>query len=327
MEILYRSFDDMSRTIRENIHKIPHEIDVVIGVPRSGMIPAYLIGLYLNKPVMSVEAFLDAHSKGEGYIGEAGQRQAYVQQQETHSALVVDDSYRRGAAHRKVCEQLASVTDMKFIHMVIYTSPEGVEHLDFWCEVLPSRRLFEWNIFHHKALENAALDIDGVLCQDPPLDDDGEQYLAYIRHAIPRFIPSTPVSMLVTCRLEKYRPATEAWLAEQGIRYEKLVMLNLPDKATRQKWGRHGYYKGEVYAQSDCTLFIESSLREALQIAEVTRKPVFCTQTMSMIGQTRSTKTTLAYADATRRTIRRRLHKWVRPLFSFRNRRSSSIPH
>lgn len=318
MEIVYRSFEDLSRTIRENIHKIPHDIDAVVGVPRSGMIPAYLVGLYLNKPVLSVGAFLDSRAKGEGYAAEAGQRQAYIRPGGSNRVLVVDDSYRRGEAHRKVVEQLAPVKDVQFLHAAVYTTAEGVEHLDFWCEVLPSRRLFEWNIFHHKTLENAALDIDGVLCQDPPVDDDGEQYLAYIRHAIPRFIPSTPVKMLVTCRLEKYRAATEAWLAEQGVRYEKLVMLDLPDKATRLKWGRHGFYKGEVYEQSDCTLFIESSLREASQITEVTRKPVFCTQTMSMLQQGVSAKTELALLDARRRVFRKRFRERLRRLFGGR---------
>ena len=68
MEIIYRSFEDLARTIRSNIHKIPHDIDAVIGVPRSGMIPAYLIGLYLNKPVLSVAGFLEAQRNGGGKI-------------------------------------------------------------------------------------------------------------------------------------------------------------------------------------------------------------------------------------------------------------------
>lgn len=314
-EIVYRSFDDLSRTIRENIHKLPHDIDAVVGVPRSGMIPAYLIGLYLNKPVLSIASFLEAQARGADYASEAGARSKYIRTDRSNKVLVVDDSYRRGEAHRKVIQQLAAVEDVEFLHAAIYTTAEGVDNLDFWCEVLPSRRLFEWNVFHHKTLENAALDIDGVLCQDPPVDDDGPQYLAYIRNAIPRFIPSTPVKMLVTCRLEKYRAATEAWLAEQGIRYEKLVMLNLPDKATRMKWGRHGFYKGEVYEKSDCNLFIESSLREALQIVEATRKPVFCTETMSMLQQGKSMKTELAHLDAKRRIAKKRFWNWVHKLF------------
>lgn len=317
-EIVYRSFDDLSRTIRENIHKFPHDVDAIVGVPRSGMIPAYLIGLYLNKPVLSISSFLEAQANGTEYDADAGARSQYIRKERSHKILVVDDSYRRGEAHRKVVQQLAPIKEIQFLHAAIYTTAEGVEALDVWCEVLPSRRLFEWNIFHHKTLENAALDIDGVLCQDPPLDDDGPQYLAYIRHAIPRFIPSVPVKMLVTCRLEKYRAATEAWLAEQGVRYGELVMLDLPDKATRMKWGKHGFYKGEVYEKSDCSLFIESSLREALQIVQSTRKPVFCTETMSVLQQGSSMKTELAQLDAKRRMARKRCRNWLQKLFGGR---------
>lgn len=258
-------------------------------------------------------------ARGGGSLDhEAGQRSKYIPPARSGRVLVLDDSYRRGEAYRKVRGQLDGIEGVEFLYGAVYTTAEGVECLDFWGEVLPSRRLFEWNIFHHKSLENAALDIDGVLCQDPPLDDDGEQYLAYIRHAIPRFIPSTPVKMLVTCRLEKYRAATEAWLAEQGVRYGELVMLDLPDKAARLKWGRHGFYKGEVYEKSDCTLFIESSLREALQITQQTKKPVFCTETMSMIQQGRSMKNELARLDAKRRMAKKRFRNWLRRLFGGR---------
>ena len=322
MEIIYRSFEDLARTIRSNIHKIPHDIDAVIGVPRSGMIPAYPIGLYLNKPVLSVAGFLEAQRNGGGKLlaSEAGQRSKYIQHTHSGRVLVIDDSYRRGKAYHKVRGQLAEVEGVEFIYGAIYTTAEGVENLDFWGEVLSSRRLFEWNIFHHKSLENAAFDIDGVLCQDPPVDDDGKQYRAYIRHAIPRFVPSTPVKMLVTCRLEKYRAETEAWLAEQGIRYEKLVMLDFPDKATRVKWGRHGFYKGEVYEKSDCTLFIESSLREALQITQETKKPVFCTETMSLLQQGSSMKNELVQLDAKRRMAKKRFRNWLRRLFGGKKR-------
>lgn len=203
--IEYRSFEDMSRVIRKNIGKFPHDVDAVLGVPRSGMIPAYLVGLYLNKPVSDIQRFAEGKTTFA-----AGARGANIRRSHSRKILVVDDSYRRGHAYLKVREQLKHIQDVEFIYAAIFTTSEGIDVLDVWCEVMTSHRMFEWNIFHHPLISKAALDIDGVLCENPPVDDDGEQYLAYIRHATSKFIPSIPVKMLVSCRLEKYRAATEA---------------------------------------------------------------------------------------------------------------------
>jgi len=37
----------------------------------------------------------------------------------------------------------------------------------------------------------------------------------------------------VTCRLEKYREETEAWLDEHGVTYDNLVMMDHPDMEAR----------------------------------------------------------------------------------------------
>ena len=94
----------------------------------------------------------------------------------------------------------------------------------------------------------------------------------YITHAIPYFIPTVEIDTLVTCRLEKYRPQTEKWLAANNIRYGHLIMLNLSSKEERIKWGKHGEYKGKIYKESKNKLFIESSLSEAMKISKISGK-------------------------------------------------------
>ncbi len=53
----YRTIADLSNLIRTNLYKIPHDIDVVVGVPRSGMLPATMIALYLNKRLSDINTF------------------------------------------------------------------------------------------------------------------------------------------------------------------------------------------------------------------------------------------------------------------------------
>jgi uncharacterized HAD superfamily protein len=134
---------------------------------------------------------------------------------------------------------------------------------------------------HHKFLAQCCVDIDGVLCLDPTEaeNDDGPAYEKFLSEALPLFGPTRKIGWLVTSRLEKYRALTEAWLAKHGIQYDKLIMLDLPSKAERQRLGVHGSFKADFYRKSDAILFIESEHQQALKIAELSGKPVLCVET------------------------------------------------
>ncbi len=106
------------------------------------------------------------------------------------------------------------------------------------------------------------------------LKDEPDRYRsAYLR--------VMPLILLValTSRLEKYRTLTEAWLAKHEIKYDRLIMLDLPSKAERQRLGAHGSFKAEFYRKSDAILFIESEHEQALKIARLSGKPVLCVET------------------------------------------------
>ena len=54
----YISYADLSEDIRRNLYKLhDKDIDLVVGIPRSGMIPAYMIALYLNINCIDFAAF------------------------------------------------------------------------------------------------------------------------------------------------------------------------------------------------------------------------------------------------------------------------------
>ena len=67
----YRSIKDLNNTILKNLHTIPRDFDLVVGVPRSGMLPANLIALYLNLP------YTDIHSFINGYVYKSGARRQF----------------------------------------------------------------------------------------------------------------------------------------------------------------------------------------------------------------------------------------------------------
>lgn len=281
----YRSFSDLNQAILKGLPRVPRDIDLIVGIPRSGMMPANLLALYLNKP------YTDIHSFVNGHIYNAGERAQFFETKGHRKILVVDDSVASGSAIKKSKQLLEKATgDYTFIFCAVYVIPGKEEAVDIGFETVPLPRYFQWNLFNHTDLEKACFDIDGVLCVDPSAEqnDDGPLYRDFIVNAPPLFIPGSRIGTIVTSRLEKYRDETVTWLTQQGIKYTKLVMMDLPDKEARMRANNHASFKAEEYRSEPYKLFIESSLRQAHEINRLTGKPVFCTETFEMIFETES---------------------------------------
>lgn len=278
MYIQYRSISDLNSQIVKNMHKFPHDVDLVVGIPRSGMLPANLLALYLNKPFTDIDSFVNDK------IYSSGERGRITEKDKVTKVLVVDDSIAGGSAISQARAKLqVNESRYEIVYAAIFASTLGKKMVDIWCEVIDGYRIFQWNFFHHPVImPMTCMDIDGVLCKNPPIDDDGEKYIEYITNATPYFIPTVEIDTLVSCRLEKYRFQTETWLKKYGIKYRNLVLLDLPSKEERIKWGKHGVFKGEIYKKSDNILFVESSLSEAMEICRISGKQVFCTETFEM---------------------------------------------
>ena len=271
----YRSVDDLNRCLLENLHRVPRDVDVVAGIPRSGLLPANLLALYLNRPLTDLAGLL------EGRLIESGDYRAPASQLEdprdARRILLVDDSVSTGRQLEHAMESLRDVgLASRITTLAVYVTSSTQRRVDVACGVCEQSRFFEWNLMQHDRMPEFAVDLDGVLCCDPTdaENDDGEAYAAFLRRAEPRFIPTRPIGSIVTCRLEKYRDATEAWLRELGVAYGELVMMDLPDKQTREASGSHAAFKAEAYSRSDACLFIESSWQQAQAIARISGKPV-----------------------------------------------------
>lgn len=265
----FRSVDDMNQLIKSKLHLIP-DVDCIVGVPRSGMLPASLIALYLSKPLISVEQIGSQSNRFTSRVP--------LNDMNIHKALVVDDSCFSGNAMNKVKDFLKSYKNIQFIYSAIYVTLASANKVDFYFDTVEQWRVWEWNIMDHLILESSCVDLDGVLCVDPTLEenDDGKNYLKFLATAKPKFIPTHRIKAIVTCRLEKYRSATESWLQQHGVKYDKLYMMNLPDAKTRQQLGQYAHYKARIYDEIEASLFIESNPVEARGIAMMTGKPVYC---------------------------------------------------
>jgi uncharacterized HAD superfamily protein len=286
--IEFRSLGDLSTTVLSGMWKLPRDIDLVVGVPRSGMLPATLIATALGAPLVDLQGFI------AGRVFQSGRREPAISKN-IRKVLVVDDSVATGAANQLIREQLASIATSdspELILAAVYVEEATKDLVDFYFEEISGPRIFEWNLTNHYLLPSCCVDIDGVLCCDPTSEqnDDGDCYRDFMFNAVPNLRFRKRIGWLVTNRLERFRPETEHWLAKQGIEYGELIMLDLPSKAERQRNGPHGRYKAEVYRRLPASLFIESEYDQARFIVHATGKPVLCTSPMQLLYPNNSEK-------------------------------------
>ena len=276
----YRNIKDLNNVILQNLSIIPRDFDLIVGVPRSGMLPANLLSLYLNKPYTDIDSFLNGH------IYKAGARSQFFEGSDFKKVLVIDDSIASGSAMTE-CKDTLKHLDSKFDikYCAVYVIPGKEKMVDYFFETVQLPRYFQWNILNHTTLEKACFDIDGVLCADPlpEQNDDGEKYIDFILNARPLFIPGSKIGTIVTSRLEKYRKETEIWLKANHIKYNDLIMLDLPDMEARQKANNHGEHKAKAYMAKPYVLFVESEEAQAIAINRISKKPVLCTANFEMI--------------------------------------------
>ena len=163
----YRSYRDLSLSISRNLHKIPRGIDLVVGIPRSGMLPATMIGQMLNKPVIALDSYLD----GKMYEMGLYRRPANLitRFSELKHVLVMDDSINSGNSMNRVKQKInnSTVHSIKTTYGAVYYVRESLGQLDVGLEECPWPRIFQWNILNSWVLAHACLDIDGVVCVDP----------------------------------------------------------------------------------------------------------------------------------------------------------------
>lgn len=281
----YRNIADLNKIILKRLSIIPRDFDLIVGVPRSGMLPANLLSLYLNRP------YTDIHSFMNGHIYKAGARGQFFDIKQFKKILVVDDSVASGTALQECKENLKQLeTEFDIKYCAVYVIPGKEKSVDYYFETVPLPRYFQWNILNHTTLEKACFDIDGVLCADPlpEQNDDGEKYIDFILNAPPLFIPGSKIGTIVTSRLEKYRAQTETWLKANNVKYNDLVMLDLPDMEARQKANNHGTHKAKAYMAKPYVLFVESEYGQAMEINRISKKPVLCTENFEMIFKSES---------------------------------------
>lgn len=292
----YISTAQLLRDTYELVKHVPADCAGIVGVPRSGMIPASLLATASHLPLLEFSSQYGLRQLGTGgrmhgaRIGDFGKGKLFV----------VDDSVHSGGAMSLVRDFLGN----KAIYSTVYCRMEASQEVDIFIREAPSPHIFEWNLFNsgnvsgqsgedvHWFTGGIAFDFDGIICPDPPVPDadDGpglEAYIHYLKNAPPTHMTPRydPVPLIVTLRLEKWREITMDWLRRNRVTCWKLVMC--PYENASERNGENGVvpehiiikHKAMPYKESKCILMVESDPRQAELIHFASGKPVLCPAT------------------------------------------------
>lgn len=282
------SLDQFYKDVVTWERQLPY-FDAVCGVPRSGLFPASIIALRRNIRLVDLNSLLQDPNNA---IQSAPIRQSNpiikYNKRVGNRLLVVDDSAsNQTTTISAIREALKSCTSLDISYAAVYRA-SSASTVDHYFKEVPLPRMFGWNWFRHWELQFALLDIDGVLCEDWALkqeQDDDPVYLNHLMNVKPLYIPDVPVLGLVTSRLSRYRELTETWLKKHQVMYRKLHMHPATTPEQRRRMNDHAQRKADVYIRTtEANLFVESDMRQAQRIFELTKKPVLCIDTMTCLS-------------------------------------------
>ena len=259
----------------EWVKSFPHSYDLVVGIPRSGLFIASLVAIKLGQPLTTPDLLQQGrfwHSKkikNRPDVGNIGR------------LLLVDDSIDTGRTMDDAIETIRVVNpDVKISRACLIARDESRSLVDLYHEIVAPPRIFEWNLLHRKLgshMEHGrlAVDLDGVLCDDTPevADEDEATYLERLQSARRYLVPAFEIDCVISDRAEKYRPQTEAWLADNDVRYQELIM--------RDQLARH---------KIDCLLRLKPDMvwagnwDQAQSIWHGTRIPTLCIDRMTLLS-------------------------------------------
>lgn len=291
MPVTFLTYAKLHADIKKWSMALPTDLSMIVGVPRSGMLVATQLGLFRNLAVMTTPQFVGLlQSDAKEPALRRGYDQGWRAMMSRH-VLVVDDTLRRGATMSQQKQLINANVEarhaMQVSYGALYAFPGNEKMVDYSYEAVPQRRLMEWNFLHSDVqMKKAALDFDGVLCEDwDGIEQDSDPaYEHAIINARPLHLPTAPIAAIVTGRLEKYRAITEAWLAKYNVKYGELIMHPAARASVRRagKPKTAAEIKAHIYKSDKFNLFVESHPKHAKRIAELTGKPVIATDTMTL---------------------------------------------
>ena len=128
----YRTVADLNQIISQQLYKVPLSVDLIVGVPRSGLLAANILALKLNLPLTDVAGLC------EGRLLHSGKREKKFHVKELQYALVLDDSVCTGDSIRAAKSQIAAANlSFRVDYGAIYVAPGSQSYVDIFLGRMP----------------------------------------------------------------------------------------------------------------------------------------------------------------------------------------------
>lgn len=233
----------------------------IIGVARSGLIPATVLACQLNIPLFTVSQ----HRPTEIHFAGLGTRSLMLESDLGERPLIIDDTVHSGRSMKRFS---------KYLRAAVYIKPGTERFVDAFAEYLDTPHILEWNIFNSPYITRCGVDMDGVLCKDCPdiVDDDSTRYRDWLSIVDVRYPAQySTILAIISARMEKYRDITVEWLERHKVRYQHLILCPATTLAERAQMNI-AVWKAEWADRLGCDIFIESDKRLATAMDAICRR-------------------------------------------------------
>ncbi|MEX1014172.1 MAG: phosphoribosyltransferase, partial [Candidatus Paceibacterota bacterium] len=131
----YISFADMGRTVVSKLYKIPQDIDLIVGIPRSGLLAGNIIALSLNLPIIDIDGFIYNRRLRHGFTRKT---KTYISlPHEAKHILIVDDTIDTGKTMDRVKMRLKnSLINQQISFCSVYAEQKSIKKIDIFLEKL-----------------------------------------------------------------------------------------------------------------------------------------------------------------------------------------------
>lgn len=274
-KIQYRQVSEMCDRVSASLGMLPEDLDMVVGIPRSGMIAATLITLYRNLPMTDMEGLFEGRMIKSGHrsieqINNDGRR---------CKALVIDDSVGSGSQMRAAHERLKPLEDrFEFVFAAVYVTEKSRELVDIAMEICPTPRCFQWNVMNHAYMTRACVDVLALLQPGVSQQAMDSQRLPELWDQTPLFKPKYKLGSLVVPALSSDRERVEQWMKQHGLSCERIVFGGCD-------WS--GYARARAAAQRDLSLLMAYVYsRGDAQRAASAGLPTLCSERFELVQPT-----------------------------------------
>lgn len=267
----YRSIAELSDDVVDWSRRLPPDFDLVVGIPRSGLLVATLLALHRNLPMTDVDGLIAGRVLGSGH---RLNMTAALTDGRRLRILVVDDSLWSGKQMEKARSRIAMAALAHDIFFgAVYVVPGAANRVDFHCRTVPLPRVFEWNVLHHPHMLESCVAAEGVLWSAATGPVAGEH---------PLVVPTQVIGTLVAVQPEAMRPFIEDWLARHDIRYRELLMVP-PGPGDADGSNPMTARKAFLYRRRKARLFVEAGEADAAALANAAGRPVYSAVTRRMV--------------------------------------------